>query len=113
MCFNVSASDTQFVYEFEDVTVIFAADTLLDESGREKVANYLVYGDSNASTYGLWCTLWGHSYETHSAETITHCVYDTNPRCQRDIYQVQVCTRCEHTVSELVATTFITCCPEE
>lgn len=113
MMFNVSATSKQYVYEIDNITVILNDDSLIDYDMGMHIAHHLVYGDEELTTYGLWCNLFGHSYESYSAEKITHCVYDTDPRCQNEVYQVQVCTRCEHTVSDLIATTFISCCPEE
>ena len=113
MCFTSSASATTYTYEFENVTVIFDENTSLGEQTQQAVAEHLVYGEEQSTTYGLWCTLFGHSYETHSVSKITHCVFDTEPRCLREIYLVDVCTRCDHTLSELVGSSYITCCPEE
>ena len=113
MCFNSSAATAQYTYEFENVTVVFDSDISLDAKGRNMVAEHLVYGTENYTTYGLWCSLFGHTYETHSASKITHCVYDTDPRCLEEIYEVQVCSRCEHTISKLLASIYISSCPEE
>ena len=112
-CFTSFAVSVQYTYEFENITVIFDADSALDEQQRTAIAEHLVHGEADATTYGLWCTLFGHSYESHSAIKITHCVYDTNPRCLREIYEVQVCSRCEDTVSTVVARSYISCCAEE
>lgn len=113
MSFNASAITEQYTYEFEAVTVIFDANSMTTEQDREIITAHLVCEDENSTTYGLWCTLFGHSYETHSATKITHCVYDTDPRCLREIYEVQLCSRCEDTVSKLIGSAYITCCPEE
>ena len=114
LCINVSAISGKYTYQVENVTIIFEESTTLDEQEREKIINHLVSdGITDNTTYGLWCNLFGHSYETHTVDKITHCVYDTNPRCQDDLYEVQICTRCEHTISTRIATTYISCCPEE
>lgn len=114
LCVNVSATSAKLTYEINNVTIKFDAETTLEDQEKEKIAHHLAYGETTDSvSYGLWCTLWGHSYETHTVEKITHCVYETNPRCQDDFYEVQICSRCEHTVSTRVATTYISCCPEE
>ena len=113
MCFTTSASAATYTYELGNVTVIFDENSTLDEQTQKAIAEYLVYGGEQPTTYGLWCTLFGHSYETQTVITITHCVYDTEPRCLKEIYDVDVCTRCEHTVSELIGSAYITCCPEE
>lgn len=113
MCFTTSAITGDYIYEFEHATVFFNEDTTLNEQVRQTVAEQLVYGKDSSTTYGLWCTLFGHSYELHAATKITHCVYDTEPRCLEEIYEVQVCSRCEDTVTELIGSAYITCCPEE
>jgi len=112
LCINVSAVSNQYFYEELNITIVFD-DPSLDTRTQEHIANYLVYGASDATTFGLWCTLFGHSYEAYTATQITHGVRDTNPRCLEEIFKVQVCSRCEDTISELVASSYITCCPEE
>lgn len=113
MCFASFAVSAQYTYEFENITVIFDTNTVLDEHERMIVAEHLAHGEETVTTYGLWCTLFGHSYEEHSATKITHCVRTTNPRCLEEEYLVQVCTRCENTVTESLGGVYITCCPEE
>lgn len=114
LCLNVSAISRTYTYQINNVTIIFDESVTWNEQQREKIVQHLTSGETtDSTTYGLWCNMFGHSYESHSAEKITHCVYDTNPRCQDDLYEVQVCKRCEHTISTLIATTFISCCPEE
>lgn len=113
MCITSSAKSEQYIYEFDSYTVIFDEDTTLSTPKMMAIAENLENDNGNTSTYGLWCTLFGHSYESHTATKITHCVYDTNPRCLKEIYEVQVCSRCEDTVSNLIGSSYITCCPEE
>ena len=114
MTFHASAIGGVEKYEFGNVTVIFDENTKLNDIEKNAIANHLVYGNTDdSSTYGLWCSLFGHSYESHMASKITHCVYDTNPRCVEETYEVLVCTRCEDTVSTKIATAEISCCPEE
>lgn len=113
MCINVSASYDHYTYTIENKTVIFNSDTPFDAETREYVANNLVYGNPQSNTYGIICTLLGHSYESSLVETITHCASDTNPRCLEETYEVQICKRCDHTITELVDVCYISCCPEE
>ena len=113
MCINVSASSNQYTYTIEDKTIIFEQNTIFEEKTREHVANYLAHKKNTATTYGLACTLFGHSYESSLVTTITHCVYDTDPRCLKETYEVQVCTRCDDTITNRIAYYDISCCPEE
>ena len=80
MCFTSAASPASYTYQFENVTIIFDSEINLNENSRNAIAEYLAYGEEKSTTYGLWCSLFGHSYETHSATKITHCVYETDPR---------------------------------
>ena len=113
MCINVSAASNQYIYTVDDVTVIFDSNTMFDEETREYVAHYLVHGSNEATTYGLMCTLFGHSYESSLVATITHRVNDTDPRCLEETYKVQTCKRCDASITERIAYDYITCCPEE
>lgn len=107
------ASTQTNIYELGGCTVIFEENTTLDEAAKLHIANELVYGDDGVQTYGLMCTLFGHKYETHDVQTVRHCVSDTEPRCMRDTYEVNICTRCDDSTTELVKSVYITCCPEE
>ena len=115
LAFGVSAyADTQTnVYELGTCTVIFDDNTTLDNTTKHHIANKLVYGDDGAQTYGLMCTLFGHKYESHEVQVVRHCVSATNPRCMRDTYEVNICTRCDDSTTELLKSVYITCCPEE
>lgn len=113
MCINVSASNDYYTYTVDNKTIIFNSDTVFDAKTREYVVNRLMYGYPESTTYGLACTLFGHSYETSYVTTITHCASDTNPRCLEETYEVQICKRCDHDITELVNARYISCCPEE
>ena len=113
MCINVSASNDYYTYTVGNKTIIFNSDTAFNAETREYVVNYLMHGKPQSTTYGLVCTLLGHSYETSLVTTITHCASDTNPRCLEETYKVQICKRCDHDITELVNVCYISCCPEE
>ena len=112
-CISAYASTQTNTYELGEYTVIFDENNTLDEAMKQRIANELVYGDSDAQTYGLMCTLFGHKYETHDVQVIHHCVSATNPRCKEETYEVSICTRCDDSTTELAYYTFISCCPEE
>lgn len=92
-----------------ETVFIFDADTT--EDFREKfIANYFDGGDDNATAYGLTCTLFGHKIETTSVTAVTHKAKATSPRCLREIYDVDNCTRCDYTKSTLKTRSYIVCC---
>lgn len=92
-----------------EIEFIFDAD--ITEEFREKfIANYFNGEDEGATTYGLTCTLFGHKIETTSVTAVTHNVRTTAPRCRRDTYSVDNCTRCDYTKSTLTRSVYIACC---
>lgn len=92
-----------------EIEFVFDADTT--EDFREKfIVSYFNGEDDDATTYGLTCTLFGHKIETTSVTTVTHKVLSTSPRCRRDTYSVDNCTRCDYTKSTLKASSYIVCC---
>ena len=111
--FGVSAIEKTNEITCENTTVIFEDDSVWDQQTKELIAEKLVYGENTASTYGLWCTLFGHSYTVEGVTTIRHCVYDSDPRCVSELYEVSVCSRCNDTQSNLLSKSLVSCCPEE
>lgn len=92
-----------------ETVFIFEADTT--EEFRERfIANYFNGEDDGATTYGLMCTLFGHKIETTSVTAVIHKVLSISPRCRREIYDVDNCTRCDYTNSTLIASSYIVCC---
>lgn len=92
-----------------ETVFIFDADTT--EEFRDKfVANYFNGEDDGIAAYGLMCTLFGHKIETTSVTAVTHKVRTTSPRCRREIYDVDNCTRCDYTKSILKTSSYIVCC---
>lgn len=105
------------VVEFaeENKVVSFDENTTLTEEKQQMVAERLVYGapeEDGASTYA-WCWLTGHDYTYDVVFVITHKVYPDSPRCYKETYNVETCTKCDHMSEELVGGVYIICCPEE
>ncbi len=97
----ITRCDTDFVFEAgvsEDLmnSFIYAVET--DCDGCEDAA------------YGLVCTLFGHKLETSTAHTITHKASATAPRCLKNTYSVEACTRCDYTSKTLLSSKYISCC---
>lgn len=93
----------------DETVFIFDAETT--EEFRDKfIEDYFNGEDDGATAYGLMCTLFGHKIETTSVTAVTHKVRTTAPRCRRDTYSVDNCTRCDYTKSTLSRSVYIACC---
>ena len=113
MCINTFATSETNVFTYDNITICFDDDSVLDQQSKEIIAEQLVYGADNTSTYGLWCNLFGHSYTVETVTKITHCVYDDAPRCLSEVYEIKSCSRCGETTSERLSWQYIYCCHEE
>ena len=92
-----------------ETVFIFDADTT--EEFRDKfIENYFNGEDDSTTAYGLTCTLFGHKIETTTVAAVTHKVRTTAPRCRREIYDVDNCTRCDYTKSTMTSSSYIACC---
>ena len=111
MCFSSFASNDTYTYEYTNITIIFDEATPFSAEQRENIANKLVNGTDDTSTYGLMCTLFGHKYVEDVVTTITHCVSDTQPRCLEEDFEIGECSRCGDTYTNRISYRYITCCP--
>lgn len=90
---------------------VFIFDAGTTEDFRDKfIEDYFNGEDDGATAYGLMCTLFGHKLETSSVTAIKHKEKATSPRCLREIYTVETCSRCDYTKSTLKAASYIVCC---
>ena len=111
-CLSAYAGAEGYTYKIDNTTVIFNQNTVFSEQQRAYISEVIVNSNSDAATYGLMCTLFGHKYEQQeSAIAITHCVRDSQPRCLKETFLISMCTRCEHTETELLVSSYIECCP--
>lgn len=92
-----------------DVEFTFDADTS-EEFRSRAIAHYFDHEDDGAAAYGLTCTLFGHKLESSLTTATTHKVNATDPRCRRQTFNTEVCTRCDYTNSTLIDSTYISCC---
>ena len=112
---SATETNTQYTYQKNNTayTVEFI-ETELSEEQQEQVANRLIHAeDSDATIYGLTCTLFGHKLTESTVGVITHKVRTYAPRCKREIYDVTVCERCDYQTQTLSGTSYILCCPED
>lgn len=87
-----------------------------DEVSKEtkaKIEKYFENGGPDkdgTTTYGLTCTLLGHKIECTSVSVIEHKVRATSPRCLKETYDYEECTRCDYEKATLVNKEYIICC---
>lgn len=112
MSISVYADDTAnntVTVTVNETTFTFDADT--SEDFRNKaIANYFNPENDGADAYGLTCTLFGHKLESSVITAITHKVKANDPRCLRERFNTEVCTRCDYTNPILIGSDYITCC---
>ena len=114
---------TPLVYQYTDpeVTVVFSESLDMSAERQQSIADEIAGVVTTSLTEpgvvspdNLICTLFGHKLSDPVTVTATHHkVRSTEPRCRMDVYHVTYCTRCDYTNSELVASNFIFCCPED
>ncbi len=98
------------------VTVIvneteFIFDANTSEDFRNKaISHYFNHNNDGAAAYGLTCTLFGHKIESSVVSVVTHKVRATDPKCLRETYNAETCSRCDYTNSTLLSSSYITCC---
>lgn len=91
------------------IEFVFNADTS-EEFRSKAISHYFDHEDNGTTAYGLTCTLFGHKLESSITSAITHKVSATDPRCLRQRFNTEVCTRCDYTNSTLIDSTYISCC---
>ena len=92
-----------------EIVFVFPTDT--SEDFRNKfIAHYFNKNDEDVATYGLMCNLFGHKLESAVIQTVTHKVRATSPRCLRERYDTQACSRCDYITKSLISSSYIVCC---
>ena len=111
MSISVYAEDTNestVTVTVNDTVFIFDADTT--EEFRSKAIVHYFNHDDGATSYGLTCTLFGHKTESSVVAAVTHKVRSTSPRCLRETFDVETCSRCDYVNSSLITSEYIVCC---
>lgn len=102
-------SDETITVTVNETVFIFDADTTV-ELRDAVIESYFTGEDNRMAVYGLTCTLFGHKLESSIVTAITHKAKATSPRCLRERFDVEVCSRCDYTKSELISNDYIVCC---
>lgn len=106
MSVTVNAADS---FDAPHIEYIFE-DGVTAEVQQRVVAAIKGEDNTDASTYGLTCTLFGHKLETGTSTEIAHEAKANDPRCLQNTYYYEICTRCDYSELTLLSSTYISCC---
>ena len=101
------------VYQFENTTVIFEADSEFSVEQQEIIANFIVNPEYGIAKVNIICDIFGHKNTIEGVTTITHKVSAESPRCLQELFTITTCSRCDQTTVERDAYFYISCCPED
>ena len=112
MLVTVSGSDSGTLvieYTDDDITVVFENAAGNNEEFYKRIADRLVYGDEYSTSKLSWCWLFGHNIQTNTVNVTTHNVRSVSPKCLRNTYNVETCSKCDYYNEELIASAYIVC----
>ena len=109
---NVSGSNSEtriIEYADEGITVIFEDTVYNDTAQYKQIADRLVYGEEYPVKTISWCWLFGHDIQSSTVSVITHNVSSVSPKCLRQTYSVDTCSKCDYYSEELISSVYIVC----
>ncbi len=77
---------------------------------QERIIADLTGEDDGAEPCNILCDLLGHKLETGTTIAIKHKVSSTEPRCMEEIYNYEICSRCDYSKYTLINREYISCC---
>lgn len=114
-----ASDDTSYIFYYDDRDITIESATLNEEEA-QMIADYIAYGITpsgpieieNTINTPLLCIILGHSIETSTAIETIHNVYTTSPKCVRNKYSIEICTRdsCDYIQKTLIYSTGISFC---
>ena len=111
---SVSADEMNSnIYQIDNITVIFDADSQLSNEKKEAIVQLLVNPEYGVSQANLICNIFGHKNTVEGVTTITHKVSATDPRCLEEFFTITICSRCNESTVERDGFAYIPCCPED
>lgn len=110
-----SAADAKsnvFYYKDNTVEVTVLGDDISYDKMKQ-IADCVagVEDDDGVSECGIAC-IFGHKLETTTSTSVTHNAYTTSPKCVKNTYSVEYCTRssCDYSSKTLISSTRIATC---
>jgi hypothetical protein len=92
----------------ENITIEFH--NKISDEAREKVIAHFHGEEDMIAARGITCTLFGHKLETGSTSVVTHKVNSSAPRCLRETYNYEICSRCDYSEYTFLYSEYIYCC---
>lgn len=102
-------AETNNVEENTNITIEFHNE-ISDEAREKVVAHFLGEDENVVNARGLTCTLLGHKLETGTTSVVTHKVRTSTPRCLRETFDYEICSRCDYSEYTLLYDEYIYCC---
>lgn len=93
----------------ENITIEFHNE-VSDEVKAKVIAHFHGEDNDTVSSRGITCSLLGHKLETGSTSVVTHKVRTSAPRCLRETYNYEICSRCDYSEYTLLYSEYIFCC---
>jgi len=114
-CCAISTVGGEIIYDDENITVVFSADSQYNADEQKAIADQLVYGinDNDVLPCNILCDIFGHDLKTEYIQIIQHKADDLAPRCLKKTYEARGCRICNYIEYDLISYVYITCCPEE
>lgn len=92
-----------------EYTVVFR-ETVLSVQEQERIAKFIVGVEPDNTEAHSSNTCTSHSLTTSTLNVIAHKVNSTSPRCRKDTYLVNSCTKCDYYTKKLLYSKYIVCC---
>ncbi len=94
-----------------NITVTFSDNSCFSDSEKNLIINsFTQTNEYEIQPFGLYCFLFGHDYISETITVIRHKVYSSDPRCIKDYYRSQICSRCSDVQNTLINSVIISCC---
>ena len=97
------------VDKHENITIEFH-DEISNEARERVIAHFYGEEENVIGARGITCTLFGHKLETGTTSVVTHKVSSTAPRCLRETYDYEICSRCDYSEYTFLYSEYIYCC---
>ncbi len=92
----------------ENITIEFHNE-VSDKTKERIVAHFHGENENAISSRGITCTLFGHKLDTGTTSVVTHNVRSSAPRCLRETFDYEICTRCDYSEYTLIGSEYIYC----
>ena len=106
---TLAFAETNNVIENKNITIEFHNE-ISDEAREKVVAHFHGNNENTVNARGLTCTLFGHKLETGTTSVVTHNVRTSAPRCLRETFDYEICSRCDYSEYTLIGDEYIYCC---